>query len=152
MKRLIAIAFALAVLIPAGPAMANAGGSPAIPLNGEQETAPADPDGHGFFTYSIEGDTLCYALTVRDIATAGASHIHVGDRGVPGPIVVGLQAPATGSSAGCITAVPDTTPNTTAVLTRSELAGIVSDPGHYYANVHNAEFPAGAIRGQLKRD
>jgi hypothetical protein len=28
---------------------------------------------------------------------------------------------------------------------------IVANPGNYYLNVHNAEFPPGAVRGQLSK-
>lgn len=37
-----------------------------------------------------------------------------------------------------------------AVLTESELAAIVVTPSDFYVNVHNATFPAGPIRGQLR--
>ena len=42
-----------------------------------------------------------------------------------------------GESAGC------------AAVARSLVAAIVASPAGYYVNVHTAEFPAGAIRGQL---
>jgi len=77
-----------------------------------------------------------------------ASHIHEGRAGVPGPVVVtffqpGVNAaslPDTLSSvAGCVEADP------------ALAARIAARPGGWYVNIHTAEFPAGAIRGQLHR-
>lgn len=134
------IATISAVLITATLGMPTATAAPAIPLSGGQETAAADPDGHGFFTYSIDGTRFCWTLSWQDIATPTAAHIHVGPRRVAGPIVIPLDADGMPGPdrAGCTTI-------------SSDLAGaITANPRGYYANVHNTPFPAGAIRGQLK--
>ena len=134
------IAVTSAVLAIATFGLPAATAAPAIPLSGGQETAAADADGHGFFTYSIDGTTFCWTLSWQDIATPTAAHIHVGARRVAGPVVIPLDAdglPGPDRS-GCVTI-------------SAELAGAISaNPGGYYANVHNADFPGGAIRGQLK--
>ena len=111
--------------------------APAIPLNGEQEAAAADPDGHGFFTYTIDGTTFCWTLSWQGIETATAAHVHLAPRHVAGPIVIPLSVAANPGS-GCTTISADLA------------AGITANPKAYYVNVHNATFPAGAIRGQLK--
>jgi hypothetical protein len=51
--------------------------------------------------------------------------------------VVHLQPPTDGDSEGCQAIEP--------ALARS----LLDNPADYYVNVHNPEFPAGAIRGQL---
>jgi hypothetical protein len=122
----------------------------AVRLDGGQEVPPADPDGSGIFAFVAIHDTICYVLTARNIEPATLAHIHAGPSGVNGGIVVGLIAPTDGFSKDCIAAVPDTTPNTTEVLTQSELAAIIADPSQFYANVHNGPFPGGAIRGQMR--
>jgi hypothetical protein len=37
-------------------------------------------------------------------------------------------------------------------VTSELLAEIAADPAGYYVNVHNATFPAGAVRGQLEQN
>ena len=73
---------AVAAFTFAGAAAASA--APAIPLNGGQEApAPNDFGAHGWFSYEIDGDQLCYTLEVDGLsAPAVAAHIHVAPRNV----------------------------------------------------------------------
>jgi CHRD domain-containing protein len=147
------------LVVTASTASADGGGggghgnfaAGAVRMDGAQEVpGPGDTDGRGTFAYLAFDSKLCYLITARKIEPAAAAHVHSGARGVAGGIVIGLTAPTDGFEADCIEAVPDTTPNTTAVLTQSELNAIIANPAGFYANVHNATFPAGAIRGQLR--
>lgn len=129
----------------AGTAAADGG---AIPLNAEQEAPGAVSDGSGFFSYTVSGSELCYTLEVRDLTgTPVAAHIHVAPRQVPGPVVVPLATPpaATGTVSACITAAEG------GAMTPAELAAITADPRAYYVNVHTPSWPAGEVRGQLKK-
>lgn len=109
-------------------------------LSGDAEVpGPGDADGSGSFTARInpgQGE-ICYTLTVDDIAMATAAHIHVGAADAAGPPRVFLAAPAGGSSSGCLS------------INRNLAMKIIREPENYYVNVHNAEFPPGAVRGQL---
>jgi hypothetical protein len=121
--------------IPSGP---TSGGASAR-LSGAQEVPPADPDGTGrvgIFLNAASG-SVCYGLSVANIAPATAAHIHQAPAGVNGPIRVHLAPPTTGSSAGCVAADPAVVQN------------IINNPSQYYVNVHNTPFPGGAVRGQL---
>ena len=109
-------------------------------LTGAAETPePGDPDGSGTAKITIKTSTneICFELSVTGIDEANAAHIHKGDQGSAGPIVVELTPPAGGSSEGC-TAVEAEVANEIAV-----------SPLSFYVNVHNAAFPKGAVRGQL---
>lgn len=126
----------------AAPLMAqdNSGKRFTVDLQGEVEVpVPGDPDGTGTATIRINPGQgqLCYSLRVSGIAPATAAHIHEAPAGSAGPVVVGLQAPSGGSSSGCVS------------IDREEALEIIRNPEDYYVNVHNAEFPGGALRGQL---
>lgn len=82
---------------------------------------------------------VCYSIAVSNIAPATAAHIHDAPAGQTGPVVVTLAPPADGSSEGCVAA------------DRTLIKDVRKNPSEYYVNVHNADFPAGALRGQLSR-
>jgi hypothetical protein len=107
-----------------------------------------DPNGRGeVYMFGIDGDptTLCYVLLVDKIAPATAAHVHEAPAGLNGPVVVNLAAPADGDAADCLT---EGEPGK--FVGGQTVADILSSPGDYYVNVHNAEYPGGAVRGQLR--
>lgn len=124
---------------------ANHGGRPlTATLTGEAEVPPGDPDGSGvaFITLNQGQGEVCWEITVSDILLpATAAHIHVAPVGAAGPIVVPLSPPdATGVAAGCTSGVD-----------RQLIKAIRQSPADYYVNVHNTDFPPGAVRGQLEK-
>jgi len=120
---------------------AATGGRPlhAILSGAEEIPGPGDVDGAGsaFLTFNQGQGMICWDLSVTDIVTATAAHIHEGEMGVAGPVVVTLSPPVDGSSFGCTE------------VDAELIKEIRQNPTGFYVNVHNAEFPAGAIRGQL---
>jgi hypothetical protein len=112
-------------------------------LSGAAEVPPADPDGSGSATITLNyGQAeVCWEITVSNITLPGtAAHIHVAPVGVSGPVVIPLSAPdASGSSSGCTSA------------SRELIKNIIQHPEEYYVNVHNIDYPAGAVRGQLSK-
>jgi hypothetical protein len=133
-------------------------------LTGEAEVpGPGDPDGSGAAEVEVKPQQgeVCFDLRWEDINAPTAAHIHFGPPDVAGPVVVTLfmtsaapdQPPTlpetiTGVS-GCTeeVMVPEGAPfDSTTELLRN----IKSHPREYYVNIHNLEFPDGAIRGQLR--
>ena len=132
---------ALAVLL-ATSAFAIGGAPRTATMIGANEVpGPGDPDGSGSITVTLNvgQGTVCWDYTVANIALpVTGAHIHNAPAGVAGGVVVPFRA-ADGSwpTSGCRAADP------------ALIQAIIDTPQNYYANVHNAEFPAGAIRGQL---
>ena len=104
---------------------------------------PGDADGTGTAQIIVNygQKRVCFELTAANIATPTAAHIHVGPVGVAGPVVVPLTPPSGNplTSSGCV--------DISAELAKA----ILKNGAAYYVNVHNADFPAGAIRGQLAK-
>lgn len=121
------------------------GGGPAeyalaTDLRGVREVpSPGDADGEGHATVIRDGANLVYYLWVNNIADPTAAHIHVGAAGSSGSVAVGFAGAsfANGQASGTVAA------------SASDLDAIWQDPAGFYVNVHNAEFPGGAVRGQL---
>jgi hypothetical protein len=102
--------------------------------------APGDPDGKGSATVKIDASTgkVCYTITVQNIAAPVASHIHEGAAGGAGPILITFDPTKIGKGEDCLTGQ-----NT------ADLGRIAANPSGFYVNVHTADFPGGAVRGQL---
>jgi hypothetical protein len=140
MRRTLYATLAATALIATGAFAQNSNRTLTAQLTGEAEVpGPGDEDGGGIARVKIDLETnqLCYNLRVRKIAPATMAHIHEGEEGVAGPVVRGLAAPTSGTSSACVS------------ITRTLALEILADPAEYYVNVHNAEFPGGAVRGQL---
>ncbi|MGH3647528.1 MAG: CHRD domain-containing protein [Micromonosporaceae bacterium] len=124
-----------------GAATADDGGRPlSAQMTGAQEApGPGDPDGTGTAVMTVNPgqNEICYTLTVSNVDDVTAAHIHIAPVGEPGPVVVPLEAPTTGTSTAC------------ASVARDLALAILMSPSSYYVNVHSVEFPAGAVRGQL---
>ncbi len=117
------------------------GGQPmTIALSGAVEVpGPGDPDGAGSAKITLnhgQGE-VCYELSVSNIEKATAVHLHAGAVGKAGDVKVLLTAAADGAWKGC------------AKADKELIKDMMQNPTNYYLNVHTADFPKGAIRGQL---
>jgi len=145
----IAAAAALVVVGVVGAGAQGSGGQSKVlfaVLNGKKEVSAegqkraGDLNGQGSFSATFDGNDLCYGLTVKNIEDPVAAHIHRGSPRVAGPVVVPLQRPASGDSGASSDCV-----DVEASLARA----IRRNPRKFYVNVHTADFPGGAVRGQL---
>jgi hypothetical protein len=135
----------LAVLVTAfplgGPAMA-AGRPLEATLTGAAEVAGGDPDGSGTakITLNQDREEVCWNITVQGISLASLrAHIHKAPVGANGPIVVPFFEADDVRLSGCVGADDEL------------IKDIRKHPSDYYVNVHNADFPGGALRGQLSK-
>jgi uncharacterized membrane protein YgcG len=138
---LISAALALAVV---GGAFAAKSIKLTANLSGQNEVPQADPGGSGTADVKLrrrQGE-VCFDITFQGIQDPVAGHIHKGGAGVNGPIKVlffedpnGLQSPIS----DCVDAK------------KTLIKKIGEKPKKWYVNLHTEDFPAGAIRGQLKK-
>lgn len=112
-------------------------------LSGAQETGGPVTNATGQAYFALNGDLnlLHYNLSVTNIVTITAAHIHLAPVGKNGPVVFGLYSQsqglfdATHPVGGCL------------LLTGKDLVDLVT--GYHYVNVHTATNPGGEIRGQV---
>lgn len=104
-------------------------------LTGAAETGGGHPTGSGSFKAEVDAETgdFCYSLSAKGVGAVAMAHVHSGGAGADGPPVLTISL----ADDECIAAEP------------SVLQPIVANPADFYVNVHTAEFPKGAVRGQL---
>jgi len=109
-------------------------------LTGAAETPPGKADGTGGFTVTVDPETndFCYSLWADKIGKPTMAHVHSGAAGASGPPILTLEV--TGKDNDECLAVD-----------KEKLDPIVANPAGYYVNVHTADFPGGAVRGQLAK-
>ena len=113
-------------------------------LSGAAEVPTAgDPDGTGTATVNLDVTKreVCYEVAVQRIDRPVGMHIHEGERGTSGEIVVPLNTPT----------ASDTTTTGCANVDTTLIARIAATPGNFYVNVHTQMYPQGALRGQLSQ-
>ncbi len=107
-------------------------------LTGTEEVPSVTSNGSGTGIVSVDPATNQMKATIVTADINGTqAHIHVGARGVAGPVVFPMTESETGSGIW----------TTTVTLTADQLNQLKS--GNYYFNVHTAAFPEGEIRGQI---
>jgi len=139
-------------------------------LTGYEESPSVSTTGRGEFTATVDrdADVILYTETYSGLqAPVTQSHIHVGQPGVNGSIVIFLcqtgnnpdptglapQCPQQGSVSGTITAANVIAGSTaTQQLVAGDLTAVIAAirAGAAYANVHTTASPGGEIRGQIR--
>ena len=109
-----------------------------IIANGLQEVpaVTTTASGAGAFTLNTSTGALSGSVTITGM-TANMAHIHEGEMGVNGDVLIGLTAGASG-----MLSVPANTTLT------AEQMNVMADGG-LYTNFHSDAFPSGEIRGQI---
>ncbi|EAQ28794.1 CHRD [Erythrobacter sp. NAP1] len=111
-----------------------------VELTGANEVHQGDRDGSGTaeISFSDELTRVCWDLNdLENLGPITGAHIHRGAAGTDGPVVLAFSQATEGGWRGCSSDTDWVQP--------------AFDEGlqNYYVNVHTAEYPKGAIRGQL---
>ena len=122
-------------------------------LSPDQEIAPeiVDSAANGRAQlFSADGDRVRVNATFRQLSdTPTAAHLHLGQTGVNGPVIVSLAAGLRNNSLGLTVRASDIVGPLAESNDpfRSFLNELVA--GNIYLNIHTAEYPAGELRGQV---
>ena len=135
-------------------------------LTGDEEVPVrvTNAQGQAIFQLSEDGTQLSYKLIVANIENVVQAHIHLGQPGANGPIVVflyGLVPAGGGRTNGVLAEGTITSANLINNLAGQPLSALVAEmqAGNTYVNVHTndgvgavntgpGDFPGGEIRGQ----
>lgn len=117
-------------------------GSSEVPVASGPKKA-GEKSGSGTFWMTIQGNRVTYFFSWKGIGAPTEGHIHQGPVGKDGPVVVPFFMKM-------VPAGHNTMTGTVTVTNQALLKHIETRPGDFYANLHDKQFPGGAIRGQLR--
>ncbi|MFE6163316.1 CHRD domain-containing protein [Streptomyces sp. NPDC056486] len=155
-----AVAAAAGVAVAAPPAVAHSGshsgsggagsgGSVFVAsMNGANEVpvqggpAVGDKDGRALEFVKVKGDKVSVSVKWSGTGRPTALHIHQGAKGTNGGIKIEFTKLLDKSKGNRVS-------GTVRVDDAALLKQLKANPGSFYANLHTAEFPGGAVRGQL---
>ncbi|MDJ0464364.1 CHRD domain-containing protein [Streptomyces sp. H27-C3] len=160
-----AVAAAAGVTLAALPAFADSGSTStstrgdasffAASLKGGNEVpvpggpAAGDKDGAALEFLKVEGSTVSFAVKWRGADRPTALHIHQGGRGVNGGVKIDFTDQLGKSESGRSRSRSLT--GSVEVKDAALLDAFKAGPTGFYANLHTAEFPGGAVRGQFHK-
>jgi hypothetical protein len=119
-------------------------------ISANEPNGASTATGTGVASFVDNGDRIDYTLSVTGLTAVSASHIHLGAAGVNGGIIFNLFNPnnPSGPVNGVIAAGIITSANNQNVSLDS--LRVLFNNGNAYVNVHTSQFPAGAIRDQVR--
>lgn len=144
-----------ATAMPASATEAEPGTLLAASLRGANEVpvaggpAVGDKDGAALQFVKVDGDKVSVAVKWAGTGKPTALHIHQGAKGTNGGIKVDFTELLKGNSKS--NGKGRTVTGTVEVKDAALLDALKTDPGSFYANLHTAEFPGGAVRGRLHK-
>ena len=155
MKKLLLGAAVALLLLPAAPAQAELINARAILGGGEEAPTLILTGAVGVADLVVDTDTRSIAVEIRvfNIPTGTtAGHIHVGPKGVAGPVVVDFPIPRDRVGDFSLAFTVNATslrPNPAIGINTMDdvIQAIVG--GGAYVNIHTATNPGGEIRGQI---
>ena len=131
----------------AGPASA---GAFVAHLSGAEEVPPVDTAAVGQAVVIVTPNDVLHAVTVGNIESVFAAHIHCAPEGVNGPVGITLFSGDAGNGQLARGPLPDPNPGNACGWVTLDDALAAIESGDTYVNVHTTDHPGGEIRGQLR--
>ena len=151
MRKLLAIVIAICAVV-AVPALAASSKYKAT-LNGKSERpdpTKSKATGTATFTIAANGKSISYTLKATKLSgSPQAAHVHFGKVGKAGPVIINIcPKPCSVPKSGKLTSKQFARQPGVANFAA---AVKVIKAGNAYVNIHTKKFPAGEIRGQIKK-
>jgi|tagenome__1003787_1003787.scaffolds.fasta_scaffold20522998_2 hypothetical protein len=151
MRKVLLLALAALVAVAVPTALAASSKYKAT-LSGSAEQPKSDSKAKGTATFTVASNNKSIKYTIKASGLSGsvqAAHIHFGKPGKAGPVVVNIcPKPCSLPKSGTLTSKQfKKAPGV------SSFSAAVKDlkKGQAYVNLHTKEYPAGEVRGNIKK-